>query len=95
MHIYKNQGQKIRDFSGIFHQETQDLSTIHGSSKFPVFIYENSAWPEQLEKRGIITSSFPYPTSESPRINRIVISGFHSLNDLMFLNDSLHQLAER
>ncbi len=92
--IYIRLSQKIRDFSGIFHQETQDLSTIHGSSKFPVFSYENSAWPEQLEERGIITSSFSYPTPASPRINRIVISGFHTLNDLMFLNDSLHRLAD-
>ncbi len=93
--IYKKQGQKIRDFSGIFHQETQDLSTVLGSSKFPVFSYENSAWPEQLEERGIITSSFSYPTAESPHINRIVISGFHTLSDLMFLSDSLHRLADQ
>jgi 7-keto-8-aminopelargonate synthetase-like enzyme len=93
--IYKKQGKKIRDFSGIFYQEIQDLSTIKGSAEFPVFCYENSDWPEKLEKRGIITSSFSYPTAESPRINRIVISGFHTLSDLMFLNDSLHQLAER
>lgn len=93
--IYQIQSKKIKDFSGIFHQETQDLSTVHGSAKFPVFIYENPDWPEKLEERGFITSSFSYPTAESPRINRIVISGCHSLWDLMALNETLHQLSRK
>lgn len=93
--IYSAQSQKIRDYSGIFFQETQDLSTVVGSSNFPVFIYPNPEWPEILEQRGFITSSFPYPTADSQRINRIVISGFHSLTDLMSLTDTLHQLSKQ
>ena len=92
--IYKAQSQKIKDFSGIFHQETRDLSTISGSAKFPVFILKDPTWSDKLEKMGFITSSFSYPTLESPRISRIVISGFHSLWDLMALNEALHQLSE-
>lgn len=92
--IYQTQNQKIKDFSGIFFQETQDLSTIYGSPKFPVFVYQNQDWPEKLERMGFITSSFPYPTAGSQRINRIVISGFHSLNDLMALSLKLHQLSQ-
>lgn len=93
--VYKAQSEKVRDYSGIFFQETQDLSTIKGSAKFPVFVYQNPDWPEKLEQLGFITSSFSYPTPDSPRINRIVISGFHSLNDLMALNETLHQLAQQ
>ena len=92
--IYQAQSQKIRDFSSIFHQETRDLSTISGSSKFPVFILKEPTWSDSLEKMGFITSSFSYPTPDSPRISRIVISGFHSLWDLMALNEALHQLSE-
>lgn len=93
--IYKAQSQKIRDFTGIFHQETADLSTVSGSAKFPVFILKDPTWSDELEKMGFITSSFSYPTSESPRISRIVISGFHSLWDLMALSEALHQLSEK
>lgn len=91
--IYKAQNQKIRDFSAIFHQETHDLSTITGSAKFPVFILNDPTWSDSLEKMGFITSSFSYPTPDSPRISRIVISGFHSLWDLMSLNKALHHLS--
>ncbi len=93
--IYKTQSQKIRDFSGIFQQETCELSTILGSANFPVFILRDPAWSDRLEKMGFITSSFSYPTPESPRISRIVISGFHSLGDLMALKNALHQLSKK
>ncbi len=92
-HIYEAQSRKIRDFAGIFHQETCELSTVLGSATFPVFILKNADWSDQLEKMGFITSSFSYPTPESPRISRIVISGFHSLWDLMSLNEALHHLS--
>lgn len=93
--IYKAQSQKIKDFTGIFHQETRDLFIVSGSAKFPVFVLKEPTWSDKLEKMGFITSSFSYPTSESPRISRIVLSGFHSLGDLMALNEALHQLSEK
>lgn len=91
--IYQAQSQKIRDFSSIFHQETRDLSTVSGSAKFPVFILNDPTWSDSLEKMGFVTSSFSYPTPDSPRISRIVISGFHSLWDLMALNEALNHLS--
>lgn len=93
--IYQRQSQTIRDFSGIFSQETRDLSTIHGSAKFPVFVYENPDWAKKLENLGFITSSFSYPSPNSPKVNRIVISAFHSLWDLMAMNEALHKLSTK
>jgi 8-amino-7-oxononanoate synthase len=93
--IYKAQSQKIRDFSGIFNQETKDLSTLVGSPKFPVFILKNPNWSKDLERMGFITSSFSYPTADSPTISRIVLSAFHSLWDLMALNEALHYLSSK
>lgn len=92
--IYQAQSQKTRDFSGIFHQETADLSTVSGSAKFPVFVLKDPTWSDELEKMGFITSSFSYPTADSPRISRIVLSGFHSLFDLMALVEAIHYLDE-
>lgn len=91
--IYSQQSQKIRDFAGIFSQETKRLSGVIGSPQFPVFILKKPSWSENLEKMGFITSSFSYPTPESPIISRIVLSGFHSLWDLMALNEALHHLS--
>lgn len=91
--IYKSQSQKIRDFSGIFNQETESLSTISGSANFPVFILKNPEWAEELEKMGFLISSFSYPTASSPKISRIVVSAGHTLWDLMALNEGLHKLS--
>lgn len=92
--IYKSQSQKIRDYSGIFNQETRRLSTVSGSEHFPVFILKNPSWSDKLEKMGFITSSFSYPTADSPKISRIVITGFHSLFNLMALVEALIYLSE-
>jgi 7-keto-8-aminopelargonate synthetase-like enzyme len=91
--IYKAQSQKIRDFAGIFNQETSRLSTIKGSPNFPVFILKDPSWAKDLEKIGFIISSFSYPTPESPVISRIVLSAYHSLWDLVALNKALHYLS--
>lgn len=92
--IYQAQQKKIRDFTGIFFQEIEHLSTISGSKNFPVFILNEDTFPEKLEKNNIIVSSFAYPSPQSPKINRIVLSGYHTLWDLMALNDILHHLSE-
>ena len=93
--IYKAQSQTIRDYAGIFNQETKGLFTLIGSPNFPVFILKNPSWSKDLEKMGFITSSFSYPTPESPTISRIVLSAFHSLWDLMALNEALHHLSSK
>lgn len=93
--IYKAQSQKIRDYAGIFNQETKDLSTLTGSPNFPVFILKDPSWSKNLERMGFITSSFSYPTPQSPVVSRIVLSGFHSLWDLMALNEALHHLSDK
>lgn len=91
--IYSQKASQIRDFSGIFNQETKKLPTIKGSADFPVFNYQNQDWAEKLEEMGFITSSFSYPSAQSQKINRIVISGFHTLWDLMALNEAVHTLS--
>lgn len=83
----------LTDACGIFAQETKDISQIKGSRHFPAFVYTDDAWVKEFEKAGIITSSFSYPTADSPSVNRIVISGFLELGDLMYLNDIIHNLA--
>ena len=93
--MYKAQSQTIRDYAGIFNQETKKLSTLIGSPNFPVFILKNPSWSNNLEKMGFITSSFSYPTPDSPIISRIVLSAFHSLWDMMALNEALHHLSSK
>ncbi len=83
----------LEDACGIFAQEIANIPQIKGSRLFPAFPYTEDSWVKEFEKAGIITSSFSYPTSKSPSVNRIVISGFHELEDLMYLNGIIQNLA--
>ncbi len=82
----------LMDACGIFARETADIWEIKGSPHFPAFVYTEDKWVTEFEKAGIITSSFPYPTPQSRRVNRIVISGFHETDDLLYLSDIIHNL---
>ncbi|UZD21643.1 aminotransferase class I/II-fold pyridoxal phosphate-dependent enzyme [Algoriphagus halophytocola] len=93
-HLYDGQKLWLNDACGIFAQETADVLQVIGSQDFPAFVYTDDSWTRQFEKAGIITSSFPYPTPESPSVNRIVISAFHELGDIQYLNDIIHDLAQ-
>ncbi|MEP0712207.1 aminotransferase class I/II-fold pyridoxal phosphate-dependent enzyme [Algoriphagus sp.] len=93
--LYLKKKKWLEDACGIFAQETANIPQIHGSRNFPAFVYSEDNWVEEFEKAGILTSSFPYPTSESPRVNRIVISAYHELEDLMYLTQVIHNLANQ
>ncbi|WP_339867461.1 aminotransferase class I/II-fold pyridoxal phosphate-dependent enzyme [uncultured Algoriphagus sp.] len=93
-HIYLEAKSWLEDACGIFAQETAEIAQISGSRAFPAFAYSDSSWVKEFEKAGIITSSFPYPTAESPSENRIVISAFHELGDIMYLNQIIQGLVK-
>tara|TARA_R110002072_G_scaffold216077_1_gene373222 strand:+ start:171657 stop:172718 length:1062 start_codon:yes stop_codon:yes gene_type:complete len=93
--LYLKKKSWLEDATGIFAQEMANVTQLKGSRYFPVFAYTDPSWVNEFEKAGIITSSFPYPTSESPSVNRIVISAVHELGDLMYLNQIIHRLARR
>jgi 8-amino-7-oxononanoate synthase len=90
---YLEKKRWLTEACGFFAQENAKIRQINGSRYFPAFIYTEDAWVKEFEKAGIITSSFSYPTADSPSVNRIIISGFHEMEDLMYLNDIIHNLA--
>jgi 7-keto-8-aminopelargonate synthetase-like enzyme len=91
--LYLLQKEKLSTNLIHFQKQIAHLSEIKGSSEYPVFNYSENTWVEKLEQGGIITSSFPYPTSKDPRLNRIVISGFHLKEDLDLLAEKLIELS--
>lgn len=91
--VYKSKSQKIRDYSVIFNLESESLSTISGCADFPVFIIENSEWAEKLGRMGFLISSFAYPSVQSPKISRIVVSAGHTPQDLRAMIEALSQLS--
>ena len=91
--IYLIQKQKLSTNCKIFNDLTTDLLGISGNADFPVYNYADPFWVERLEQNGFITSSFPYPTAKDPKINRIIISGFHLKADLDLLAEKLIELS--
>lgn len=92
-HIYDRKRQTVKDYSEVINRETQHLNTISGSASFPVFILKNHEWAEELEKLGFLISSFSYPTVQSPKISRIVVSGGHHPSDISAITNALHHLS--
>ncbi len=91
--LYRKQKMKLSTNLNYFQKQISQLTEIKGSSEYPVFNYLAEAWVEKLEQGGFITSSFPYPTTTDPRLNRIVISGFHWKEDLDLLAEKLIELS--
>ncbi|MDF2156380.1 aminotransferase class I/II-fold pyridoxal phosphate-dependent enzyme [Algoriphagus sp. CAU 1675] len=91
--IYLQKKEWLNSLCQSFYHKTKDIKQLKGGIDLPVFIYSEDSWVEKLEKEKIITSSFPYPTSQDPRVNRIIISGFHREEDLLFLTEKLNELS--
>lgn len=91
--LLQEQNRKLKELTSFFHQQSSSISQIQGSSGFPVFVYTPNTWTEKLQEQGYITSSFSYPTSSSPKINRIVLSANHSMEEVNSLSHFLAHLA--
>ncbi|NVJ86423.1 MAG: aminotransferase class I/II-fold pyridoxal phosphate-dependent enzyme [Algoriphagus sp.] len=92
-HTYEVAQEQLKENIQYFYERTAFLPQVVGYADFPIFRYTKDLWVEQLEKSGIITSSFPYPHSHSPKVNRIVLSAFHEKEDIQFLADILDNLV--
>ena len=91
--LLHQQQRKLKELNSFFYQQSNQLSQIWGNQNFPVFVYSSDAWTEKLQEQGYITSSFSYPTSKSPKVNRIVLSASHSQEELSALLQILTHLA--
>ncbi|MCJ0741755.1 aminotransferase class I/II-fold pyridoxal phosphate-dependent enzyme [Pedobacter montanisoli] len=66
-----------------------ETSNWHFAKDFPVFLYKGEDLEKKLLKNNILVSSFPYPTTSSPVINRIIICSWHSKQQIEQLKSAL------
>lgn len=92
--LLQEQQRKLKENISSFHQYSRSISQIQGGSNFPVFVFSPDTWVDKLQEQGYITSSFSYPTSRSPKVNRIVLSASHSKEEVNALSQFLAHLAE-
>jgi 7-keto-8-aminopelargonate synthetase-like enzyme len=91
--LLQEQQRKLKENSSFFNQHCRSISQIQGTSDFPVFVYSPDDWVDKLQEQGYITSSFSYPSSSSPKVNRIVLSASHSKEEISALLQFLASLA--
>ncbi|MGM0944002.1 MAG: aminotransferase class I/II-fold pyridoxal phosphate-dependent enzyme [Bacteroidota bacterium] len=94
-HRYEETQHLLEKNCILFEKGIRNLNQISGRSDYPVFRFHPDEWVEQLERAGIICSSFPYPTELSPRVNRLVLSAYHEKSDIEYLIDILQDLAKQ
>lgn len=91
LELFANQRSKL--LSNItFANSLSSFSKLEHDPRFPVYGFKDVTWVAQLENAGIIVSSFAYPSSGDPCINRIVISAGHDEAELKRLEQILSDL---
>ena len=91
--LLQEQQRKLQELTSFFYQQSRVLTQIKGNPNFPVFVYSPDNWADNLQEQGYITSSFSYPTASSPKVNRIVFSASHTLEEVTALSQMLTHLA--
>jgi 8-amino-7-oxononanoate synthase len=80
--IYKQEQIKLQALTarlGSFLKEDNLWSFI---PDFPVFLYDNQEIAQKLLEKRILMSSFAYPDQNGALINRIVLSSWHTFEDI-------------
>lgn len=81
--IYKNALKKLQKNISLFQVVLNP--TWKFEPNFPVFLLNDSNLAERLLKQQILISSFPYPTPANKPLNRIVLSSWHTDEDVEML----------
>jgi 7-keto-8-aminopelargonate synthetase-like enzyme len=92
--LLQGQQRKLKELCSFFYQESRGLFSIKGYPTFPVFLYGPDSWADHLQKQGFITSSFAYPTSSSPKVNRMVLSAGHTQEEIQALVQVIAHFAK-
>ncbi|TDO19218.1 aminotransferase class I/II-fold pyridoxal phosphate-dependent enzyme [Pedobacter duraquae] len=89
--IYREEHDQLCDLQ--YHMMNQGLvqDNFEYIPEFPVFLHRDSGLADRLLQQRILISAFPYPDSNGPRINRIVLSSWHT----QFQLDTLIQVLAK
>ncbi|MBN7814349.1 aminotransferase class I/II-fold pyridoxal phosphate-dependent enzyme [Algoriphagus pacificus] len=93
--LYREQKSRLMQLIKYFEKKNEIPEHIYGIKNYPVFSYRPETWVEKLEAKKIITSSFPYPTSKDKSVNRIILSSFHTAEDIDSLWAHIKEIYQR
>jgi 7-keto-8-aminopelargonate synthetase-like enzyme len=87
--LYALQRQTLREQVQHFLHHLPQAVHLRHIPDFPVFFSADEALSPRLEAKGIVLSSFRYPSAEDPVFTRIVINSLHTRADLEKLLEAL------
>lgn len=87
--IYQNELEKLNQGIEIVNHALLKNADWHFIDNFPVYLSKNAELSHQLAAKNILVSSFPYPDKDGPKINRIVLSSWHTKTDIAYLIKAL------
>jgi len=80
--VYEAAFENLHKNTQLLAANTADLE-LGRIKDFPVFTANLPALSSRLLARGIVISSFPYPLSSSPLLNRVVVTAEHTEEDIL------------
>src|SRR5690606_28584531 len=80
--LYTNQQKRLRANLEYFYGLVKESPAIRFRKDFPVAVFFQTGWAKKLQQKQILISSFPYPSPEDAPLDRIVISAYHTREDL-------------
>lgn len=87
-HIYTEYFAKMQKNNELLSDLTRETNLNH-IPNFPVFSSKDPHLYKHLVQQNILISSFPYPLSSSPLLNRIVVSALHTEDDIRHIGEIL------
>jgi 7-keto-8-aminopelargonate synthetase-like enzyme len=78
-----------------FQTSLDNLSYFNFLSNYPVFYSKDDELALYLKNKDIQISSFPYPSPESEKITRVVLSSRHSDSEIDLLTDAINAFVSR
>ncbi|RAJ05255.1 7-keto-8-aminopelargonate synthetase-like enzyme [Chitinophaga skermanii] len=95
MPLYNQARKRLRENCAAFAAQINSLQNIRFNPLLSIFLLNDlaNATPvyDYLLEHDVLISSFSYPSPDSPKINRAVISAVHEANDLALLSRLLLQ----
>lgn len=89
LHLYDRQRDRLSNNLSAFDKGISYINVFNRIKGHPAYGYNDESLTRYLLDKGFITTSFPYPDAQSPPVQRIVISAYHTGDDIADLCDTL------
>jgi 8-amino-7-oxononanoate synthase len=88
--IYRNAFNQLQQNITLFKQHLPHKDEWHDVADFPVFLCQQPGIAEKLLAQNVLISSFPYPDRNGANLNRIVLSAWHTGQEILELTEALN-----